>query len=107
VKQKPKFQKKTQQHQIRPTFARPWNTPGPRRLNSLNSGRTQSGDIVHAIDEFVDWVLFGNRALGFKQDRGLAVIARISNPVNSALAQSICVLAPSAALACEAADWRP
>jgi len=93
VKQKQSSRRRRSSTQIRPTFAR----PGIRQaatLNSLNSADAKRG-YRHAIDEFVDCIV-RNRAWDSTGSWSCG-IARISNPVNSALAQSICVLAPCAA----------
>jgi integrase len=48
-----KFAKKTQKHQIRPTFARPGTRQG-RGVEQPELSRRKEG-LYHAIDEFVDW----------------------------------------------------
>jgi len=70
-------------------------------LNSLNSADAKRG-YRHAIDEFVDWYA-RNRAWP-STGSWSCVVALISNLVNSVPEQSICVLAPGAGLAYEAAD---
>jgi len=71
MKAEAKFQKKTQHHQVRPTFA----PPGARQaavLNSLNSVEAKRG-YGYAIDEFVfDWYCSEPR-FGVQQNSGLAV----------------------------------
>jgi hypothetical protein len=60
-------------------------------LNSLNSADAKRG-YRHAIDEFVDWYCSEPRLASTGSSS--CAIALISNPVNSPLEPSICVLAP-------------
>src|SRR6266550_851881 len=86
-----KFQKKTQKHQIHPTFARPGTRQG-RGVEQPELSRRKEGVIVTPSMSSLTGIA-RNRAWPSTGSWSY-VIDLISNPVNSPPEPSICVLAP-------------